>query len=76
MGVKLKCCLISRVIYFIADVFHSASLVNKNSPKSLKGPCYGLITGHVIGVDLSVLVLITRTNLAAKHRITAVPAPA
>ena len=88
MGVKFKCCFISLVIYFIADVIHSTLLVNTNGPKGLKGPSHGLITGpvigvdhglikgHVIGVDLSVLVIIMRTNLAAKHRITTVPAPA
>ena len=32
---------------------------NTNSPKGLKGPFDGLITGHVIGVNLSVVVLIT-----------------
>jgi len=76
MGVKFKCCFISLVIYFIADVIHSTSLVDTNSPKGLKGPSHSLITGPVIGVDQSVIVIITRTNLAAKHRITMVPAPA
>ena len=78
MRIKFKCCLIIWVIYFIADVLNRASLVyaNTNSPKGLKGPCYSLITGRVIGVNLSVVVLITGTNLAAKHRIIMVPAPA
>ena len=73
MRIKFKCCLIIWVIYFIADVLNSASLVyvNTNSPKGLKRPCHGLITGRA-----SVVVLITGTNLAAKHRIIAVPAPA
>ena len=76
MGVKFKCCFISLVIYFIADVIHSALLVNTNSPQGLEGPSHSLITGLVIGVDQSVIVIITRTNLAAKHRITTIPAPA
>ena len=76
MGVKFQCCFISLVIYFIADVVHSASLVNTNSPKGRKGPSHSLITGLVIGVDQSVIVIIARANLAAKNRITAVPAPA
>jgi hypothetical protein len=61
MRVEFKCRLIIGVIYFIADVFNSASLVkvNTNSPKGLKGPCDGLITGPVIGVILSVVVLVT-----------------
>ena len=61
MGVKFKCCLIIWVIYFIADIVNSALLVsvNTNSPKGLKGPCDVLIMGHVIGVNLSVVVLIT-----------------
>ena len=76
MGVKFKCCFISLVTYFIADVIHSALLVNTNSPKGLEGPSHSLITGLVIGVDQSVIVIIARANLAAKNRITAVPAPA
>ena len=76
MGVKFKCCFRGLVIYFIADVIHSASLVDTNSPKGLKGTSHSLITGLVIGVDPSVIVIITRTNLAAKHRITTIPAPA
>ncbi len=76
MGVEFQCCFISLVIYFIADVIHSASLVNTNSPKGLKGPSHGLTTGQVVGVNLSILVIVTRTNLATKHRIAMVPAPA
>ena len=60
MRVKFECCLMIGVIHFIADVLNSALLVkvNTNSPKGLKGPCDGLITGPVIGVNLSVVVLI------------------
>ena len=76
MGVKFKCCFMSLVIYLIADVIHSASLVKTNSPKGLKGPSHSLITGPLIGVGQSVIVIITRMNLVVKHRITTVPAPA
>jgi len=46
-----------------------------NSPKGLKGPCDGLITGHVIGVNTSGVLLFTALmNLVAKYQIITVPA--